>query len=447
MSKPSKPALPPDGPDWSLVPDESEKRVALAGWLVIAVFFGVFGAWAAVAPLNGAVVASGFVKVDGNRKSIQHLDGGIVRELHVREGATVKAGDILISLDDTQARAEFEIFSKQHLVLRATEERLRAEFASASQMDLPADLARRQNDADVRAAWRAEVQRFETRKRALAGQRALITERIAQLKAQVTGGEAQIKGINAQITSLTKERDSLMPLLKQGLVTRPRILQLERNGSGLEVQASAVTGEITRANEGIAEQMQQSAQLDNDQRAAVATELRDTQAKLAELLPRLSSAEASLNRMVVRSPYSGRVVSLSVFSVGGVIGRGERLLDIVPEREALVIDAQVKVEEISDVHPDMAADVHLVAYKQRTIPVVRGEVIQVSADRLTDQKSGAPYYVAQIAVGEHELASFPQVHLYPGMPVTVMIPTVERSALSYLVGPLMMSFNQAFRQK
>jgi len=263
----------------------------------------------------------------------------------------------------------------------------------------------------------------------------------------VAGGNAQIKGINAQITSLTKERESLMPLLKQGLVTRPRVLQLERNGSGLEVQASAVTGEITRAKEGIAEQMQQSAQLDNDQRAALATELRDTQAKLAELLPRLSSAEATLNRMVVRSPYSGRVVSLSVFSVGGVIGRGERLLDIVPEREALVIDAQVKVDEISDVHPAMAADVHLVAYKQRTIPVVRGEVTQVSADRLTDQKSGAPYYVAQIAVGEHELERFPQVQLYPGMPVTVMIPTVERSALSYLIGPLMMSFNEAFRQK
>ena len=193
--------------------------------------------------------------------------------------------------------------------------------------------------------------------------------------------------------------------------------------------------------------MQQTAQLDYDRMTEVSKELRETQGKLLEVVSRQANARAVLNRVEIRSPYSGKVVGLNVFSVGGVIQRGEKILDIVPERDSLIIEAQVAVEDIADVHPEMRADIHLVAYKQRIAPVVEGQVVQVSADRLTDPKSGAPYYVAQVRVDEQQLAELPHVKLYPGMPATVMIPTVERTALDYLVGPLTMMFNLSFRQK
>jgi len=161
----------------------------------------------------------------------------------------------------------------------------------------------------------------------------------------------------------------------------------------------------------------------------------------------LLNAKSVLGRMDIRSPYTGQVVGLNVFSVGGVINRGDKILDIVPDQDALTIEAQVAVDDISEVHPGMNADVHLTAYKARITPVVHGKVTQVSADRLTDNRTGNPYYVALVRVDEGELAALPNIQLYPGMPATVMIPTVERTAFGYLVGPLVMSFNRAFRQK
>jgi HlyD family type I secretion membrane fusion protein len=180
---------------------------------------------------------------------------------------------------------------------------------------------------------------------------------------------------------------------------------------------------------------------------AAAKDLRDTQAKMLEVIPKAMNAKAVLGRMEIRSPYAGRVVALTVFSVGGVIQRGEKILDIVPDQDSLTIEAQIAVEDISDIRPNMRAEVHLTAYKQRIVPIIHGDVIQVSADRLTDPKTNNPYYVAFVRLDEAELAAMPNIKLYPGMPATVMIPTIQRTALDYIVGPLVMSFNHSFRQK
>jgi membrane fusion protein, type I secretion system len=238
-----------------------------------------------------------------------------------------------------------------------------------------------------------------------------------------------------------------LPLLEKGLVARPRVLQLERTAAGLDGQIADAKASIAKARQAIAEQVQQTAQLDNDRMMEVAKDLRDTQAKLVEVIPKLMHAQSVLNRIEIRSPYSGQVVGLNVFSVGGVINRGDKIMDVVPDRDSLVIEAQVAVEDISDVHPDMRAEVHLTAYKQRTTPIVHGDVLQVSADRLTDSKTNNPYFVALVRIDATELAALPHIRLYPGMPATVMIPTVDRTALDYLVGPLAMSFNHAFRQR
>jgi HlyD family type I secretion membrane fusion protein len=427
---------------------DSMRSAAIAGWVIILLFFGGFGAWAVTAPLHGAVVANGFVRVEGNRKSIQHLDGGIVKTLNVKEGDRVNTGDVLIVLDDTQARAEYNVLSQQLLVLRATEERLKAELTGAPSLTMPEDLkAASSEHPDIAGIWNGQVHQFESRLAALAGARIVIREKIAQLEAQIVGSEAQEKSYREQFDSVRKERDSLTSLVERGLVAKPRYLQLERSGAGLEGQAAETAANIAKSRQAIAEQMQQTAQLDNDRMTEVTKDLRDTQAKLLEVIPKLSNAKAVLGRMDIRSPYSGEVVGLNVFSVGGVIMRGEKLMDVVPERDSLIVEAQIAVDDIANVHPNMGADVHLIAYKQRITPVIRGNVIQVSADRLTEKRTDNPYYVALVRLNQEDLEELPHVRLYPGMPTTVMIQTVERTALDYLVGPLMQSFNRAFRQK
>jgi membrane fusion protein, type I secretion system len=431
------------------VPNDSMRSAAITGWVIILLFFGGLGAWATTAPLHGAVVANGFVRVEGNRKSIQHLDGGIVKTLNVKEGDRVNAGDVLIVLDDTQARAEYKVLSQQLLVLRATEERLKAELAGATSLTMPEDLkAASDEHPDVAGIWSGQVHQFESRLTALAGARLVIKEKIAQLEAQIVGGVAQEKAYRDQFDSVIKEKDSLTSLVERGLIAKPRYLQLERSGQGLEGQAAEIAANIAKFRQGIAEQVQQTAQLDNDRMTEVSKDLRDTQAKLLEVIPKLANAKAVLGRMDIRSPYSGEVVGLTVFSMGGVVMRGEKLMDIVPARESLIVEARVAVDDIANVHPDMGADVHLVAYKQRITPVVRGKVIQVSADRLAEKKDdNNVYYAALVRLDQADLDDLPHVRLYPGMPATVMIQTVERTALDYLVGPLVQSFNRAFRQK
>lgn len=427
--------------------DDSIRRPALVGWLIVAVFFGGFGLWSVQAPLNGAVVATGIVKVEGNRKSIQHLDGGIVKALRVKDGDHVQAGDVLLVLDETQAKAEYQVLSEQYLVLRATEARLLTELANGKELVMPAALAERSDDPYVAGIWSGQLKQFESRRAALDGQRKVIGEKIRQLQSQIDGGDAQVKAFGEQLESVRAEAASVAPLVEKMLLPRPRLLQLERTAYGLEGQIADARANIAKSRQAIAEQELQIAQLGNDRMADITKELHEVQARLLEVIPKRTNAKAVLGRMEIRSPYTGRVVGLNVFSVGGVIQRGEKILDIVPDEDALTIEAQVAVEDISEVHPDMRAEVRLTAYQQRLLPLIHGEVVRVSADRLTDPRTNNPYYVVSVRPDMTELAGLPEVHLYPGMPATVTIPTESRTAFDYLVGPLTASFNKAFRQK
>ncbi len=436
------------GADYAnLVPDESLARYSLAGWIILALFFGGFGLWSVTAPLNGAVVAQAQVKVQGNRKSVQHLEGGIVREMKVKEGDHVKQGDVLIVLDDTQNRSEFDVYSQQRDVLRATEARLKAELDRAATLSPPPDIAQRLSEPEVKTVWTAQTQQFESRRASLEGGRLVLREKINQLREQITGNQQQVASFKQQIESVKKELTDITPLVEKGLITQPRLLQLQRSQFGLEGQIASTTADMARARQAIEEQTQQIAQLENERMTEVSKDLRDTQAMLFEVTPKLTNAKSSLGRMDIKSPYTGVVVGLNVFGVGAVVQRGEIILDIVPDEDALTIEARVAVEDISEVHPDMIAEVHLTAYKQRITPMIHGDVIQVSADRLTDTRTGMPYYTALVRVNQKELAALPNVKLYPGMPAMVIVPTVERTAFDYLMAPLAQSFNTAFRQK
>ena len=424
-------------------PNDSIKRVAFAGWLIIALFFGGLGTWAVTAPLNGAVVGNAVVKVEGNRKSVQHLDGGIVKELHVREGERVNVGDLLILLDETQARAEYDVLTQQYVVLRATEVRLLTELDHASTLVMPDDLKARSEDSYLKSVWNGQVSQFESSCAALEGQRSVLREKINQLGSQIVGAEAQVKAFTDQITSVKAEAKDIAPLVERGLIARPRILQLERTAYGLEGQIADARANIAKARQAIAEQEQQIAQLDNDRMTDVTKDLRDTQAKMLEVIPRAMNARAVLGRMEIRAPYAGRVVALTAFSVGGVIQRGEKILDIVPDQDSLTIEAQIAVEDISDIKPNMRAEVHLTAYKQRRTPTIDATVINVSADRLTDPKTGEAYFLARVQPQPGALEHLDHVDLYPGMPAEVLIATGKRRAIDYFLAPLQDSMSRA----
>jgi epimerase transport system membrane fusion protein len=424
-------------------PDDSARGPIWAGIAILALFFGVFGGWAALAPLNAAVMGEAVVKVEGNRKSVQHLDGGMVRELRVREGDSVSQDEVLVVLDDTAARAELEVIEQQVIALKAMEARLAAERDGRGEVIFPTEI----DLPGAKAALDAQRQEFASRRAAIEGEASILNERAAQLGEQIAGNEAQVSSLQAQLDSIRGERASLQELFEDGVVPRTRLLQLDRTASGIEAQIASLTAAIAGGRAAIGENAQRVLQLSLDRLADVDGRLAEVQSRLLDLSPKLSAAKAALQRTEIRSPYGGRVVDLAVFSVGAVIGPGERVLDIVPEAPELVVEARIRVEDIADIAPGMPAEVHFTSYKQRITPLIHGLVTDISADRLTDQRTQAPYYVARVTVDADDLAASPEILLYPGMPATVMITTHERTALDYLVGPLFASLDQSFRQR
>lgn len=414
-----------------------------AGFVILTLFFGGLGGWAALAPLNAAVVGEAVVKVEGNRKSVQHPDGGVVKELRFRDGDTVAAGDVLIVLDDTATRAELDILQQQTINLRAMQSRLLAERDAAPTIAFPPELT----EATAGAAMDNQQREFESRRAAIEGQTRILGERRSQLSAQITGSESQAQALRDQLDSVVTERAKLQELYDNGLIEQPRLLQLDRTAKGIEGQIASLEATVASNLRAIEENAQQVSQLSRDRLAEVTQQLSEVQSKLLDLAPRQHAAATALARTQVRAPYAGRIVDLAVFSVGGVIAAGERLLDIVPEERSLIVEAKIRVEDIADIAPGMRAEVHFISYKQRITPLIHGNVTNISADRLTDERTQVPYYVARVAVDANELAESPEIQLYPGMPAAVMITTKERTALDYIVGPLFAALDQSFRER
>ncbi len=437
---PARPAVPPS---------DSARGPIRAGLAVMVLFFGGIGGWAAYAPLNGAVVAPAVVKVDGNRKTIQHLDGGIVKELRVKEGDRVEAGQSVIMLDGTQSRAAVTMLAQQLYSYRSQQARLLAERDDSADIGFAADLVERRADPALAAILDAQARQFAIRRTGLAGQVSVLKQRIQQIEEQIRAAQAQELSQREQLALIRDQLKDQHYLLERGLTQRSRVLELERTAAALIGQAGEIAGNIAKARQAIGEVELLIVQARNDRMTEIAKDLRDTQDKLLDVVPRLQAAEDVLYRTELRTPYAGYVVGLSVFSVGGVIGKGERVMDIVPTRNDLTVEASVNVDDIHEVRLGMRAEVHLTAFKQRVLPVIHGEVIQVSADRLTEPKTNLPYYTALVRVDERALAEAKQtkdLDLYPGMSATVMIPTKERTALDYLLEPVVASFDRAFRQ-
>ncbi len=426
---------------------DSARGTIIAGMSILAVFFGGFGTWAALAPLDSAVIAPGVVKVEGNRKTVKHLDGGIVKELLVKEGDRVEKGQLLIRLDETDARARIDIFSGQYDSLKALESRLLAERDGLDTIRFPDFLLDRAGDDNVFEMLAGQINVFETRRASLAGQIAVLQQRIAQLRTQIGGFQAQKRSQERQLELIREELAGTRELHEKGYAPKTRVLALERKAASIEGESGELIADIARTRQAIGEAKLQIAQLQKERLAEATTELRDVQTRLGEVEPRLRWAEETLSRTELAAPEAGYVLGLTAFTVGGVIASGERVLDIVPADSALIIEARIQPSDIDDVYAGMPAEVQLTAYKRRVVPTVDGVLTWVSADRLTDDRSGEAYYVAYVEIDPESLAEVGEIRLYPGMPAQVMIATGARTALDYLIGPLTSSFDRAFREQ
>jgi membrane fusion protein, type I secretion system len=405
------------------------------------------GGWAATTEFAGAVIAQGQIVVNSNVKKVQHPTGGIVAELRVRDGVQVKAGDIVMRLDDTQTRANLAIVSKALDELAARQAREEAERDGTDRVEFPKSLLDRMNDVDVAKAVNGERKQFEVRRLAREGQKGQLRERIAQLKEETGGYAAQIASKDNQIDWIKKELVGVHELWSKGLVPYTRVTSLERERERLEGERGQLIAATAQAKGKIAEIELQILQVDQDMRSEVGKDLADIRGKTAELAEKKVAAEDQLRRVDIRAPQNGMVHQLSVHTVGGVVAPGEVIMLIVPEADALDVEAKIQPQDIDQLRLGQSAILRLTAFNQRTTPELNGSVYRISADVSEDQKSGARYYTIRIGVPETEIARLQGLLLVPGMPVETFIQTTPRTVVSYLVRPFHDQIARTFREK
>ncbi|MEE4140297.1 HlyD family type I secretion periplasmic adaptor subunit [Pseudomonas viridiflava] len=411
----------------------SDRGIRRIGATIVLVTFGLFGIWAAFAPLGNAVYGTGLVTVQTYRKTVQHLEGGIVKELLARDGDTVKEGDPLIVLDDAQLSAQYESTRNQLISTKAREARLRAE-----RDDLPAIPPLQVSGTDSQRAQEAiegEAQVFNARKASRLGEIAVQRERIGQLKQQVLGLKDMIRTKVNLEKSYSGEIVELKDLLRQGFVDKQRLLEQERKLDMLKSEVADHESTITKTLLQINETELQIIQLTKNFSSEVVKELSDVQAKVFDLQETATALQDRLSRVVIRAPEDGMVLDMKVHTVGGVVSAGTPLLDIVPESSELVVEAHVSTNDIDRVAVGRLTDVRFSAFNSATTPVIPAIVTRVSADRLTDQQSGEPYYLVRVKLTEEGLKRLGDRKLQPGMPAEVLINAGERTMLEYLLKP------------
>lgn len=406
--------------------------VSISAFLVIGL-----GGWAATAELSGAVIAPGTVVVETNLKKIQHPTGGVVGEILVRDGMRVKAGDVLIRLDETVTRANLTVVTKSLDELEGRRARLEAERDGAERVGFPVTLnVRATTDLDVAKIVAGEEKLFTARRDARRGQTAQLRERVAQIAREVEGLEAQRVALSDQILLIAKELKGVEELYAKNLVTISRVAALQREAARLEGERGRVVASIAQAKGKSTETELQIIQLKQDFAADVLKELRELEAKVAELVERRVAGEDQLKRVDIVSPQGGVIHQLGVHTVGGVIAQGETLMYVVPEADLLATDVRVEPQDIDQIHVGQHAFVRFTAFSQRTTPEFVGTVTRVSPDLNRTADTGETFYVARIALAESDRLLIDGLALVPGMPAEAHIRTGHRTMLSYLVKPL-----------
>jgi HlyD family secretion protein len=417
--------------------------LGLAGLLVV---FGSIGAWAAMSSIRSAVVASGTVVVEGHSKRVQHRDGGIVAEIRVEDGDYVEAGDLLIRLDETETRAQLAIIESVLDEFEAKRARLAAERDGETEVRFPATLLARRDEPKVAELLVGQERFFASRKAVLDGRKHQLNQRIDQLAQEISGITAQATSTGEQSRLIGGELDSLRPLLDDGFVSVTRIRSLEREQARLLGDAGQRAAEIARAQARIGETRLEIIQLADDARSATLEELGEAESRIAELRERQLEAQTKLTRTSLRAPLSGLVHQLTVHTIGGVIGAGDTIMQIVPQADELVIEARVRTQDIDEIVEGQGAIIRFTAFNQRNTMQAMAEVIHVSADTSQETRDAPPTFAVRLRLSADELDKLGELKLKPGMPADVFIQTRTRTPLSYLLQPLSDQIARSFRE-
>jgi HlyD family secretion protein len=411
------------------------------------VLVGVIGVWGATSEFAGAVIAQGQLVVDTSVKKVQHPTGGVVAELNVQEGDKVRAGDIIVKLDDTQTRANLQIVSKGLDELMARRAREEAELEGVDRIVFPAELLARQDDPDVARMIAGESKLFQTRRNSREGMKSQLNERVAQSQEEIGGLIAQVESKDKQIDWIKQELLGVRELWEKKLVQFTRVTTLEREQARLDGERGQLVAATAQSKGKISEIKIQILQIDQDMRTEVGKDLAEVRGKMAELVEKKVAAEDQLKRIDIRAPQDGMVHQLDIHTVGGVVQAGTPLMLIVPVADKLIVEAKVQPQDIDQLRVGQPAVLRFSAFSSRTTPELNGEVSVVSADVTQDQKSGANYYTIRIAVSPQEIARLEGLKLVPGMPVEAFVQTTVRTVVSFFVRPLQDQIARAFREK
>lgn len=422
------------------------KTPARQGVAVVVLTFVVFGGWASLASIDGAVVAAGSIVVESDRKVVQHLEGGIVQDLMVRGDAHVEQGQVLLRLDATQERAREEMARSAVYSALAEEARLQAEADGNSKISFSSELMQKISDPSARRAMGDQTRRFEERRTARKIEASILAERIAQAQRQIQGNRAQSEATRSQLESVTQEYAKLKPLADKGLIPVTRITTLQRSEADLEGRRGAYDADIARFGRVIDEARLQIDQVQQKVFEEAAGKLTDTRAQLADAREKLRVATDVLNRMEVRAPRAGRIVNLKVHTIGAVIRPGDVLMEVVPDNDVLVVAAKISSLDINHVQVGLPTEVRLPSFKARSTPMAVGEVLSVAADAQRDEATHQPYYEVKVSV---QVAQFPEKireKLKPGMMADVLIATGERTVMAYLAQPMTDAIRRGMRE-
>ena len=423
------------------VAGDPEREIRLGTTMAI-LFFVLFLGWAAFMPLDAGVHATGTIAVAGNRQSVQHRDGGVVTAIHVREGQHVRAGDVLIELSAPELKASERALTSDYLTLLAQRARLLAERTGQRNFAPPPEFASLSPADREIAAQVMQLQRSEmlARSGSISAQQSVLGQRAQQLVQQQSGYSKQRQALIEQQRLIAEELAGLKTIAEKGFASMNRVRALERAQADLKGQEAQMVSESARAGEGIGETRMQSLSVSRGRLEQVETDLKDTQSKLSETLPKLVATREQLERSQVRAPATGQVVGLQVFTVGGVVAPGQKLMDVVPDGRELVIQAQLNPSDADDAFAGQSAQIRFVSVHNRTLPLFSGTVRTVSADSFTDEKTGRANFRAEIVVPDNELRKVQSVlgrgELRPGLPVEAVLAVRKRTALQYLLEPL-----------
>lgn len=426
---------------------ESIQRHMVAGVTVVLVLVGGVGGWATTTELSGALIAPGSIVVDTNIKKVQHPTGGVVGEVRVRDGDRVKAGDVVVRLDETVTRANLSIVTKGLNELAARKARLEAERDGLDSIKFPDELLARQNNVEAASAMSSERKLFDLRRNARTGQRSQLRERAGQLQEEIGGLTAQQNAKGREIALIERELVGVRDLFQKNLIQINRLTQLEREATRLDGERGQLIASVAQSKGKIAELELQILQVDQDLSSEVAKELRDVDGKIGEFVERKVTAEDQLKRIDIRAPQDGTVFQSNVHTVGGVITAGDAIMMVVPDADNLIVEAKINPQDIDQLRLGQKALLRFTTFNQQTTPEIYGAVTRISADITTDQRSGASFYTIRIGMPAQEIARLGAVRLVPGMPVETFVQTGERTVMSYLVKPLYDQLSRAFREK